>query len=114
MVLVAILFFSLAAVFGMSLAVVGARYQRSSIALGLGHAGIGVLALVILSLQIFRGPIHRLYNDAAVLFLLAIAGGVVLLALREDRRPPPLVVVGIHGAMALVALALVIVGYLHS
>jgi hypothetical protein len=113
MVLGAILLLSLAAVFGLSLAVMGARYRRSSLALGLGHAGIGVLGLGLLAVQIFRGPVHMLYNNAAVLFLLVIVGGVVLLALREGNKPPPMVVAGLHGAMALVALALVVFGYLH-
>jgi len=62
MVLGAIVLLSLAAVFGLSLAVMGARYQRSSLALGLGHAGIGVLGLGLLTVQIFRGPVHMLYN----------------------------------------------------
>jgi hypothetical protein len=113
MVLAAIFLFSLAAAFGLSLALMGVRYQRSSLALGLGHASIAVLALSLLAVQIFRGPVHMLYNNAAVLFLLVLAGGVVLLALREGRKPPPMVVVGIHGAMALVALVILVVGYLH-
>ncbi len=113
MVLGAILLFSLAAIFGLSLIVMGARYRRSSRALGLGHAGIAVLALSLLGVQVFRGPNQMLYNDAAVLFVLVIVGGVVLLALRDGNKPPPIVVVGVHGGMALVALALVVVGYLH-
>jgi hypothetical protein len=113
MVFAAILLFSLAAAFGLSLAVMGVRYRWSSLALGLGHASIALLALGLLAVQIFRGPVHLLYNDAAMLFILVLTGGVVLLALREGRKPPPMVVVGVHGAMALVALAVLVVGYLH-
>ena len=113
MVLGAILLFSVAAIFGLWLTVIGARYRRSSVALRLGHAGIAALGLALLAVQIYRGPIHILYNDAAGLFVLVIIGGMVLLALREGNTPPPMVVVGVHGGMALVALALVVVGYLQ-
>lgn len=114
MILAAILLFCLAAIFGMSLVVMGVRYKRGSLALGLSHAGIAVLALSLLAVQIFREPIHMLYDDAAMLFVLVLAGGVVLLALREGRKPPPMVVVGIHAAMALAAIIVLVVGYVHS
>jgi len=114
MVIAALLLFTLAAAVGLSLAVMGVRNQRSYLAPGLGHAGIAIVALGLLTAQIFRGPVNMPYNNAAVLFLLTLVGGVVLLALHEDRKPPSMVVVGIHAAMALAALALLLVGYLHS
>jgi hypothetical protein len=92
----------------------GIRYKRGSKALGLTHAGIAMLALVLLIVQIFReDTIHMLYNNAAILFVMALVGGLVLLALRRGTEPPPMVVVVLHAVMALAALALLVVGYLH-
>jgi len=113
MILSAILLFGLTVVFGLSLVVLGVRYHRGSLALGLGHAGVAALALLLLVVQIFRGQTVLLYNDAALLFALTLIGGLVLLALREGRKPPPMVVVGIHGALGVVALSLLVVGYIH-
>jgi len=113
MIIPAILLFAVAVVFGLSLVVLGVRYRRGSLALGLGHAGVAALALVLLVIQIFRGQTVLLYNDAALLFSLTLIGGLVLLALREGRKPPPMVVVGIHGALGVVAFSLLVVGYMH-
>ncbi len=114
MILSAIVLFVLAATFGLTLVVLGVRYHRGSLALGLGHASIAVSALTVLMVHIFRAHTVFLYNDAALLFFLALAGGVVLLALRDGGRPPPMIVVGLHGSMALVALFLLVLGYAHS
>ncbi len=114
MIIYAILILCLAAILGMSLIFIGVRYHRGSLALGLGHAGVAVSGLVLLVFAIFREPVrHILYNDAAFLFVLALTGGVLLLALREGRKPPPMPVVAMHAAMALIALFLLIYGYLH-
>jgi len=115
MILYAILLFVLAALAGLFIVFLGVRFKKGSLALGLGHATIGVTALVLLVIGIIRETAeHMLYNNAALLFVLALAGGLVLLALREGRKPAPMVVVGIHAAMALFALYLLIRGYLGS
>ncbi len=111
----AILLFGLAMLVGVYIIFVGVRYKKGSLAMGLGHAGIAVTALVLLVVAIFQEPDHHLlYNNAALLFVLALAGGLVLLALREGRKPPPMVVVGIHAAMAVFALYLLVRGYLGT
>lgn len=111
MILYSILLFAVAALFGLSLVVLGVRFQCGSLALGLTHAGIGLLALGLLLMEISREPTRMLYNNAALLFILAVTGGLVLLAVRKGRKPPPMVVVGIHGAMATLALTLLVMGY---
>lgn len=113
MILYSILLFAVAIAFGLSLVVLGIRYQRGSLALGLTHAGIGLLALVLLLVGISREPTRMLYNNAALLFILALAGGLLLLAVRKGRKPPPMFVVSIHGVVATLALLLLVVGYTH-
>jgi|GEM_PF-1316161 len=113
-ILSTILLFGLAAFFGLFLTVMGVRYHRGSMALGLTHAGIAALALSMLTVQIFRDSInHMLYNDASILFIVTLLGGLVMLALRMGKEPPPKVVVGIHAVIALLALLLLVLGYAH-
>jgi hypothetical protein len=115
MILFVIGLFSLAAFIGLSMVILAVRYRRGSLALGLGHAGIASLAFVLLLIEIFHAQARTMIiNDAAILFAMTLAGGLVLLALREGRKPPPMVVVGIHAAMALFALLLLVMGYLRS
>ena len=118
MILVAILLFMLAAALGIALVVLGLHYRRGSLLLAATHAGCAVLGLVVLLWQIVHAATHKLYNLAALLLVLALLGGVVLLALRiskrEYRTPPPLFVVILHAAMGVCALLLLVVGYSHS
>jgi hypothetical protein len=117
MILAAIVLFCLAALLGLWLVVLGVRYRRGSRALAAGHAGVALLGLILLGRHIFSSPVHMLYNDAALLFILALSGGLVLLALRvgnrDHRSPPPMVGVSFHAVMALSALLLLVLGYTH-
>lgn len=115
MMSVTVVLFCLAAGLGLWIIVIGLRYKRGSMKLALGHAAVAVVGLGLLLQQIFAGPKHLLYNDAAFLFALALVGGLVLLALRiserKQRKPPSMFVVGIHGFMAMSGLLLLLIGY---
>ena len=117
MILASILLFCLAAVLGMWLVVLGVRYRRGSLALAAVHAGVALLGLGLLGREIFGGPVNMLYNNEALLIVLALFGGLVLLALRmserEHRTSPPMFVVSLHAVMAMTALLLLVVGYTH-
>lgn len=114
MIVYIIALFSLAVLVGLYMVFIGLRFRRGSLALGIGHAGIASLALVLLVVQLLRSPGHSMiYNDAALVFVMTLAGGIVLLALREGRKPPPMVVVGVHAVMALFALMLLVIAYLY-
>jgi hypothetical protein len=115
MILAAIVLFCLAVVLGLWLVVLGIRYRRGSLVLAAGHAGVALLGLGLLGNQVFTGPVHKLYNVAALLFVLALFGGLILLLLRistrEYRTPPPMFVVSLHAVMAMIALLLLLLGY---
>ena len=117
MILAAIVLFCLAAGLGLWLVVLGVRYRRGSRSLAAGHAGFALLGLILLGTHIFSSPVNMLYNNAALLFILALFGGLVLLALRignrEHRSPPPMIGVSLHAGMALLALLLLVLGYTH-
>ena len=115
MIIYIIALFCLAVLVGSYMIFIGLRYQRGSLIIGVSHAGIAMLSLVLLITYLFHNPGHSMvYNDAALVFVMTLAGGLVLLALREGRRPPPMVVVGIHAVMALFALMLLVIAYLQS
>jgi hypothetical protein len=115
MILVSVGLFGLAVALGLYLVNLGVRHRRGSRALAAVHAGVALLGLGALVKVIFDGPKHLLYNDAALLFVFALLGGLVLLAVRvgeADRRAPPSMIgVSLHAAMALVALLLLVLGY---
>jgi hypothetical protein len=117
MVLAAIVLFCLAVSLGAYLLILGVRHRRGSRTLAAVHAGIAIGGLGVLGMRVFRGPTRILYNDAVMIFVLALAGGLVLLAVRlgdTDRRAPPSTIgVGLHAAMALLGLALLVWGYMR-
>ncbi len=111
MIFFSILLFSVAASLGLYLVVLGVRYHRSSLKIGLSHASIGLLALVLLFVQIMDGVTNKYNNVAALLMTLAIIGGFMLFALREQNKPPPMVLVGMHAVMVLVGLLVLFLGF---
>jgi hypothetical protein len=107
--------FGLAILAGLSLVFMGVCYHRSSLTLGLGHGGIALTAVVLLIINIVQSATtHRLYNDAALLFILTLGGGLVLMMTRGNNKSAPMPVVIIHASLALLALALLINGYIHG
>lgn len=107
--------FGLAMLAGLSLVFMGVRYHRSSLAIGLGHAGIAITALILLLVHIVREAVtHKLYNDAAFFFILTLAGGIVLLAIHNNKKAAPLLIVIAHASLALIAMALLIIGYIQG
>lgn len=117
MILTAIVLFCLAMVLGLWLVVLGMRYRRGSLVLAVGHASVALLALGLLGNEVFSSSVNKLYNIAALLFALALFGGLVILVLRistrEYRTPPPMFVVSLHAVMAMMALLLLVLGYTH-
>ncbi len=119
MIAIALALFVAAVALGLGLVVLGLSQQRGSLPLAVAHACCAVLGLGLLLWQITTATVStKLYNVAALLFVLAVLGGGVLLALRlgkrEYRTPPPMVVVVLHAIMGLFALILLTVGYAHS
>jgi hypothetical protein len=118
MILAAIVLFCLAVALGLFLVVLGVRYRRGSRGLAALHAGAALLGLSLLGMQVFRGPVYFLYNSAALLFVLALSGGLALLAVRlsnhEHHSPPSMIGVSLHAAMGLVALLLLVLGYIQA
>jgi peptidoglycan/LPS O-acetylase OafA/YrhL len=114
MILSIILLFSLTALLGLFLVVLGLRYRRKSLTTGLIHAGIGLIAFGFLISQIIDHPINKYNNVTALLMVLVLIGGGMLFALREANKPPPMMLVAIHAMMALAGLLVLTLGFQSS
>lgn len=115
MILASIILFCLAVSLGLFLVILGVRYKRSSLVLAMGHVSFALLGVALLGQQVFDDSSHKLYNLATFLFVFALFGGLILLALRisqrEYRTPPAMFVVILHAIMALIGLSLLVAGY---
>jgi peptidoglycan/LPS O-acetylase OafA/YrhL len=111
MILYSILLLTLAVTLGFLMVFLGCRYHRSSLKLAISHALLAIAGLGFLGMQIYRGPIEKYNNGAALLLILALIGGGMLLALREGNRAPPMPVVTIHAIFALAGLTVLILGF---
>lgn len=109
---------AVAALLGITLAVIGLRQRRGSMPLALAHLLSAILGLGLLILHVTTAPTVRLFNLAALLLVLALLGGLVLLMLRAVRReyrtPPPMFVVVMHAALGIAALVMLLVGISRS
>ena len=111
MILSSIILFSLAATLGFGLVVLGVRYKRSSLKVGLIHAGSAITALGLLLMHVFNSDTNKYNNVAVLLMIAALIGGLMLLGLRVPGKPPAMMLVGLHAFMALVGLSLLLLGF---
>lgn len=112
MILAVILLFATAISLGFYMIYIGVRHHRGSPPVAYTHASVATLGLVLLTVFIFtESATYKLYNFAAVLLVMALIGGVVLLALRDGEKPPEMFLVMLHAVMALLAIALLVMGF---
>ena len=118
MILAAIVVFCLAIALGLYLVFLGVRHRRGSRGLAAAHAAVAFLGLCLLGVRVFKGPIQFWYNSAAMLFVLALIGGLLMLVLRsgdQDKQgPPSMIGVSLHAAMGVSALLVLVLGYARS
>lgn len=105
-----IIFFAIGAVLGLVMLEVRRRNVRIPYALPIGHGVFVVAGLVSLWVGlVMASEITRVLFVAAILFLIAAAGGLILLLtyfLRKVRIPMSLIVA--HGVVAATAFALLV------
>lgn len=114
MVGASIFVFALAAGAGFTLAVRSGMRKRVTFVQSLAHASLGVGAMVLLALRVFGGPKVLLFNDALLVFALVLIAGLFMLAIRFSGQSPPLLVIWVHGATAVLALSLLVIGYVQA
>jgi hypothetical protein len=108
MLVLSICLFVLAAVIGLTLAVMLFKKKETPKPVVVVHGLVAGSGLVLLFLHTLKNP-HSLLYVAIGLFVLAALGGVILFANDLRRRPGPLFLVVIHATAAVVALSLVLI-----
>lgn len=111
MILYSIILFTLAVLLGFGLVVLGVRYKRSSLKVGLIHAGSALTALVLLLAHVFNSDTNKYNNVAVLLMIAALIGGLMVFGLREKNKPPAMMIVTLHAIMALAGLSLLYLGF---
>lgn len=99
---------------GIALATLALRGRHVPLAVSSLHGLAGIIAIVLLVMHDLHFPHNMPMNAAAVLLILTATGGLLLFGFRAGRQPLPGLVVGLHGGFAVVALALMIVGYITA
>ncbi len=91
--------------------VAGRRRRRGYPVLAGVHALLMVSAVSVLAARVFSGPRSLPYNSALFLFVIALIGGALIPVLKKPGEPPLLPLVFIHGAMAVAAVTVLILGF---
>lgn len=99
---------------GVTLATLGFRGRRVPVVISSLHGLGGIAAIVLLIVLDTHFPHNRALLSATVLLLLTATGGLLLFGFHAARQSLPGLVVVLHAVFALVALGLMIFGYLHN
>ncbi|MGH8283311.1 MAG: hypothetical protein ACRESE_05640 [Gammaproteobacteria bacterium] len=97
---------------GIVLATLSLRGWHVPLAVSSLHGLAGIVAIVLLVIHDVHFPHNMPVNAATVLLILTATGGLLLFGFRAGRQSLPGLVVGLHGGFAVVALVLMIVGYI--
>jgi hypothetical protein len=108
MLTASMVFFALAILGGLTMAVLHFLHKKIPLALGLGHGSLAVTGLVLLLLVVFKQGTAGMLAVAAGTFGVAALGGLGLIsfALRGRRLPTPLLF--LHALLALTGFFLLL------
>ena len=106
----ALVLFAVAALGGLTLAILRFRERPLPMALAVVHGLVAAAALVTLILAVWAGGTVTLTRAALGLFVLAALGGFVLFASHLRGRALPKLLVVVHGLAAVTAFVLLLLG----
>ncbi len=109
MLLVAIGLFAVAAVGGLTLAVLHFRRKNLPLPLALLHGLLGASGLAVLIWAVVQGGVSAKAGYALVLFLVAALGGFYLFSFHLRKKILPSAVVVIHALVAVSAFSLLLI-----
>ena len=96
------------------MAILHFRDKNAPLGLALTHLALAVVAETALVIRMAISGATGLLAAASVIFALAALGGLVMLALRLKSMPPPKPLIGVHGALAVIALVCLLVRVSHG
>lgn len=99
---------------GLLLGVLHARRIEVPFTAGLVHAGVAVAGMVVLMVGVAFETGGLAVNSALFLFAVAAIGGVFVLLFRLQRERPPIFMIALHGAAAIIGLAVLWTGVLGA
>ena len=99
---------------GATLTILGMRARQVPLPVSGLHGVAGILLIVLLVIHDLHFPHNIPLNAAAVVLMLTATGGLLLFGFRAGRQAVPGLVVSLHAGFAVVALTLMIVGYLRG
>jgi hypothetical protein len=108
MLIISIVFFVIAAVLGLTVAIALIKKQTTSKPVVFAHGAVGATGLVVLVFHAAKHP-NNLLTTAIILLVVVALGGAVLFANDLRRKPGPLFLVVIHAVVALAAVGTVAV-----
>lgn len=99
---------------GITLARAELHGRKIPVPVGMVHGTAGIILIGLLFWHDRQPPYHLLVNAATLIFALTAAGGLLLFAFRARRETPPGFLIGLHASFAVVAVGLLIAGYIHG
>ena len=104
-----VVLFAVAAVGGATLAVRKFTGKGMPLSLAAFHGIFAAAGLITLAVNVYNDSSNKLMNISLVLFVIFALGGFVLLSYHLRKKAHPLVLIGIHGAGAIVSFLLLLV-----
>lgn len=114
MLLALLILILLVALAGATLATLGLRGRRVPLRVSVLHGVAAITAIVLLVMHDLRFPHNMPVNAATALFILTATGGLLLFGFRAARQPLPGLMLVLHAGFAMVAVALMIFGYVRG
>lgn len=108
MLTASMVFFSLAILGGLTMAVLHFRGREIPLVLGLGHGTLAVTGLVLLLLVVFRQATAGMLGVAAGVFGVAALGGLGLISFALRGRRLPTALLFLHASLALLGFLLLL------
>ncbi len=105
---IALIIFALAALSGLTLAMMHIRRRGAPISLALLHGLVAAMGLAVLVLAMVKAHLGGLVAVSVMLFALAALGGIALFSIHLQARPLPVALIILHGLVAIVAFAVLL------
>ena len=108
MMYIPVLIFGLAAAGGMTLVTLRNRGKGMPMPLAIGHGLFAAAGLVSLIINVVADTDNMMMNASLALFCAAALGGFTLFSFHVRKKPMPVVLIPVHGAVAVIAFIVLV------